>query len=60
MVLTHCKKGFWRLGEIDGSLLSRDARIARLREVGNPEQAEDVGLENVPALLLWKAGKTLR
>lgn len=60
MVLTHCKKGFWWLGEIDGSLLSRDARIARLREVGNPEQAEHVGLENVQALLLWKGGKTLR
>lgn len=60
MVRTHCKKGFWWLGEIDGSLLSRDARIGRLREVGNPEQAEGVGLENVQALLLWKAGKTLR
>lgn len=53
----------------DGSTLSREARITwqmvektvkRLKEVDSPEQAENVGVENVPAPFLWKMGEPLR
>ena len=50
----------------DGSTL-REARITwqmvektvkRLKEVDSPEQAENVGAENIPAPFLWKMGQT--
>ena len=51
----------------DSSTLSREARITwqmvekivkMLKEVDSPEQAENVGVENVPAPFLWKMGET--
>lgn len=34
--------------------------VKMLKEVDSPEQAENVGVENVPAPFLWKMGENLR